>query len=174
MNQAELFEAPEEPDCGMSWEELETLSESRGTSAKGDTAYKMWKEADRLRGLLRFTQEGGRYTARCAPDYGILPLLADHFLLRFGETPWQIIDEKRGLVLRRERGKAPLLEKIPQNQREGSEPRPAIAGKSDAWEELWKNYHHSVNNESRTNPALQRQFMPRRYWKYLPEMENPP
>jgi probable DNA metabolism protein len=170
MNQAELFESPEEPDCGISLAKLETLCDTRGSCGEGDTAYKMWKEYDRLRGFLRFIPEGNCYTARCAPDYCILPLLADHFLHRFGETPWRIIDEKRGMVLRREQGKPPVLERIPRNPREtaGTED----GGTDDAWEKLWKNYHRSVNNESRANPALQRQFMPRRYWKYLPEMES--
>ncbi|MCL2215341.1 MAG: DUF4130 domain-containing protein, partial [Treponema sp.] len=40
---------------------------------------------------------------------------------------------------------------------------------NDKWEALWKHYHKTINNESRDNPNLQRQLMPRRYWKYLPE-----
>lgn len=173
MNQAELFETPEEPDPGISLEELEALSGARGSCGEGDAAYKMWKEYDRLRGFLRFRLEGNCYTARCAPDYYILPLLADHFLRRFGETSWRIIDEKRGIVLSREKGKPPVLEKIPGDPREtaGREGPGGNAGTNGDWEKLWKNYHRSVNNESRVNPALQRQFMPRRYWKYLPEME---
>jgi probable DNA metabolism protein len=97
--------------------------------------------------------------------------LADHFLHRFGETPWRIIDEKRWLVLRREKGKPPVLEKIPPPQATTGPEGPRESGGTDAWERLWKNYHRSVNNEGRVNPVLQRQFMPRRYWKYLPEME---
>jgi probable DNA metabolism protein len=171
MNQAELFEIPEEPKDGISLEELEALSDTRGSCGEGDRAYKMWKEYDRLRGFLRFRLEGNCYTARCAPDYCILPLLGDHFLRRFGETSWRIIDEKHGMVLRREKGKPPVLERIPRNPRETAGGEGRENGETDAWEKLWKNYHRSVNNESRVNPALQRQFMPRRYWKYLPEME---
>ncbi|MDR2103675.1 MAG: DUF4130 domain-containing protein, partial [Treponema sp.] len=40
----------------------------------------------------------------------------------------------------------------------------------DPWEDLWRNYHHAINNGDRKNPGLQRRFMPLRYWKYLPEM----
>jgi probable DNA metabolism protein len=43
---------------------------------------------------------------------------------------------------------------------------------SSQWEDLWRTYHHSVNNEDRKNPNLQRQFMPVRYWKYLTEMQE--
>jgi probable DNA metabolism protein len=38
------------------------------------------------------------------------------------------------------------------------------------WEKLWQHYHKTINNESRNNPNLQRQFMPKRYWKYLTEL----
>ena len=128
-------------------------------NAAGKTA----READRMKGLLRFSRNAnGSYTARCAPDHFVLPLLSAHFLARFGDTPWEIIDERRGVTLVRERGAPPVL-------------RPTAAGAAadggqDGWETLWKTYHATVNNEARTNPALQRQFMPRRYWDYLPEM----
>jgi probable DNA metabolism protein len=62
-------------------------------------AAKLTREIDRLRGLLRFRPDrAGIYTARCAPDHFVLPALAGHFELRFGETPWAIIDEKRALA----------------------------------------------------------------------------
>jgi probable DNA metabolism protein len=165
MEQKELFEDPREkafPEI-PSLEEVEKASYFRGDTEEGDRAYRIWRETDRLRGLLRFRKDDrGRYIARCAPDYFVLPLLGDHFLQRFGDLSWAIIDEKRNLVLFRERGKMPVL----------AEAEIISAGESsrEGWEELWKNYHRSVNNENRANPELQRQFMPRRYWKYLPEM----
>jgi probable DNA metabolism protein len=70
-----------------------------------NAAYKVWKELDRLRGLLRFSPgSSGAHIARCAPDHFVLPGLAGHFTLRFGDTPWAIIDERRGLALVRSVG----------------------------------------------------------------------
>jgi probable DNA metabolism protein len=43
---------------------------------------------------------------------------------------------------------------------------------NDEWEELWKHYHKTINNEDRDNPGLQKQLMPKRYWKYLPEKHH--
>jgi probable DNA metabolism protein len=139
-------------------------------------AYSAWREFDRLRGLLRFKPEPSSritaryttwYTARCAPDYFVLPLLAEHFTLRFGEVPWAIIDEKRRLGVFRNPGEAPrLIRMSPREQAPGGEPG------RDSWEELWRNYFRSVNNESRNNPRLQKQFLPQRYRKYLTEMED--
>ncbi|MDR2048759.1 MAG: TIGR03915 family putative DNA repair protein, partial [Treponema sp.] len=125
-------------------------------------AYKTAREFDRLRGLLRFKPEpGGRYTARCAPDHFILPLLADHFTARFGAVPWAVIDERRRLVLRGGNGKTEIVPEAPRRET-------ADAG-FDVWETLWRTYHHAVNNKERNNPKLQQQFIPGRYRKYLTE-----
>ncbi|MDR1445103.1 MAG: TIGR03915 family putative DNA repair protein [Treponema sp.] len=140
-------------------------------------AYKVAHEIDRFRGFLRFNPDArGRYTALCAPDYGILPGLAPHFSRRFGDTPWAVIDEKRGLALVREgreprilvTGEAPLGE----NSRRGSpSPGPRV---QDPWEKLWQSYHRTISIGGRENPALQRRFIPLRYRDYLNEFDDPP
>jgi probable DNA metabolism protein len=133
-----------------------------------EAAYKTTREIHRLMGLLRFSPGAdGVYTARCAPDHFILPALADHFFKRFGESPWVIVDEKRRLCLTRLPGEEPRL--VPADTERG-----LSAGGTDFWEDYWRIYHSSVNNESRKNPQLQRAFMPLRYWKYLCEFPKPP
>ena len=133
----------------------------------------LW-EIHRITGFLRFSPDPrGVYTARCGPDCFILPALAEHFRLRFGETPWAIIDERRGLRLYRETGGEVRL--IPASASSGpalQEDRDTDGDpREDPWEDLWRLYHHSVSNEARKNPKLQRQFMPERYRKYLPEFK---
>jgi len=130
-------------------------------------AGKVTHEIHRLTGMLRFSPESdGVYTARCAPDNFILPALEEHFTLRFGETPWAIIDEKRGLCLRKTSGsEAVLVPYVPRLTAAVAE-----KGKTDSWEDLWRLYHKSINNEGRKNPRLQRQLMPERYQKYLTEL----
>jgi len=129
------------------------------------TASRVMIEVHRMRGLLRFSvNEDGEFIARCEPDHFILPCLGEFFTARFGDTPWTIIDEKRWLALsRKSRGQAKIniLEESPEG---------LPAAKRDEWEELWKHYHKIINNEDRNNPDLQRQLMPKRYWKHLPEM----
>jgi probable DNA metabolism protein len=132
-----------------------------------NAAFKTGREVERLKGLLRFSPAArGIHIARCGPDHFALPALAGHFTRRFGGLPWAIIDEKRRLVLTRLEGEeASILPFDPCHPWFAETP-----AAPDAWENLWTNYHRSVNNESRNNPALQRQFMPARYWKYLPEI----
>jgi probable DNA metabolism protein len=120
-------------------------------------------------GLLRFCpDEKGVYIARCEPDHFVLPALGPHFMERFGETPWAIIDNKRCLSLCCETGQAGAsggtLE-FSVNAGNAFE-----KGQGGEWENLWKHYHKTINNESRNNPDLQKRFMPTRYWKYLTEL----
>ena len=145
------------------------------TRAVLNTAGKVQFEIHKMYGLLRFFPgEEGEYIARFAPDFLILPALGGYFTMRFGETPWVIIDEKRGLILSRLRSNSaeeglPLKTEIQILDGPIAE---NSAGNSDEWEDLWRHYHKTINNESRDNPDLQRQFMPKRYWKYLPEVKN--
>jgi len=146
----------------------------RAASDRGDpdtavvlgAAYKVQHEIHRLTGFLRFSPDDeGMYIARCGPDYFILPALADHFFLRFGETAWAIIDEKREVCLLREKGEPPKLVAL----QAFLSSAPGKEGAADAWEDLWRLYHRSINNEGKKNLRLQRQFMPERYHKYLTE-----
>jgi len=130
------------------------------------TAGRVLHEIHRLTGLLRFKPDNNMvYIARCAPDHFILPALAEHFTLRFGETSWAIIDEKRKLCLCREKASSPRIIEVSSALSKYNE--------GDNWEDLWRLYYHSVNNEARKNTRLRQQFMPGRYQKYLTEMEQP-
>jgi hypothetical protein len=129
-------------------------------------SYKVAHEIDRLMGFLRFSPDDrGRYIARCAPDYFVLPALAAHFAGRFGNTPWAIVDEKRGLVLAGEGG-VRLTAAGEAWDRETGSPEP--------WEDLWRCYHRTVSIEGRKNLSLQRRFIPARYRNYLDEFKDSP
>jgi len=143
-------------------------------------AYKVEHEIHRLLGLLRFNPDNkGVYIALCEPDHFVLPAFGEHFTSRFGQnTAWAIIDEKRGLVLSRElacsaNARAEILSKndyILLNCSDEQETGPGLNKAGGYWEDLWLHYHKTINNKDRSNPNLQRQFMPKRYWKYLPEV----
>jgi probable DNA metabolism protein len=145
----------------------ETAAVDRGdsdASAVLEAAYKVGHEIHRLMGLLRFSpNEDGIYIAHCEPDYFVLPALGPHFKERFGEIPWAIIDEKRRLCMRCV-SHSLEFSNIDKN--------PAFLKKppDSEWENLWRHYHKTINNESRNNPDLQKRFMPKRYWKYLNEV----
>jgi len=135
---------------------------------------KVGREVHLLMGLLRFVPDkDGVFTARCAPDNYILPALKPYFTARFKEIPWSIIDEKRSLCLRKRPGeKAEILEWTETHEQQAVSANTVPGAAKDDYEELWKHYHKTINNEDRDNPNLQRQFMPKRYWKYLSEVSS--
>jgi probable DNA metabolism protein len=128
-------------------------------------AQKVMREEHRLIGLLRFAEGAdGRFIARCACDHAVLPALADHFSVRFGNRSWAIVDERRKIALIRDPPSPPRLARA-------DEVAPSGETTADEWEELWRTYHQVIAIDSRTNPALQRRLMPVRYWKYLTELQ---
>ena len=162
--------------------EAKRLAAEKAAADRGDAdtlavlsmVYKVHFESHRMLGFLRFVPDAnGVYIARCAPDHFVLPGLGEHFTARFGETGWAIFDEKRGLCLCRlpgESGLQPYAKIVTHDEYLAVSSADNGANASgDEWEDLWKHYHTTINNESRKNPGLQRQFMPKRYWKYLPE-----
>jgi hypothetical protein len=138
-------------------------------------SYKVAHEIDRLTGFLRFSPDSrGRYLARCSPDYFVLPALASHFSSRFGDTPWVIFDEKRGLALvGAGRGEARLIAAV-DGDRDGRESCRPDGREDGTWGELWRLYHRVVGIKGRENPSLQRSFVPLRYRDYMNEFTFSP
>ncbi|BBO82524.1 hypothetical protein DSCO28_30900 [Desulfosarcina ovata subsp. sediminis] len=129
-------------------------------------ARKVREEARRLEGFVRFEQTGkGRYLARIAPRYDVLPLIRHHFESRFADQRWIIYDTVRqyGLVFDGRTTRA-----LPLNMAE-----PGAGSRPDADESLcqrlWQRYYHAVNIPTRNHPRLHRRLLPRRYWAYLTE-----
>lgn len=128
-----------------------------------DAARKVSREQHRLLGLLRFKRLGsGPYLAVMAPDHNQLPLIAPHFASRMGGDPWIIHDERRRLSALCEHGRWCILP--------GGLPSELGWAEEEAvFQRLWRLYHRTVAIDGRINPVLQRNMMPRRYWKYLVE-----
>jgi len=136
-----------------------------------EAAQKVWHEIHRLMGLLRFCpDEGGVYTAQCEPDHFVLPALGPHFMERFGETPWAMIDNKRRIKISCETARPGASGGTLVLSTNTENTFSSVKGRGGEWENLWKHYHKIINNESRNNPELQKRFMPTRYWKYLSEL----
>ena len=122
------------------------------------------KERHRLTGLLRFKRirEGILY-AKVEPDHDVIGLLAPHFEKRLKNENFIIHDTKRSIA-------------VFYNKEEwiikGIESRDSFLVKEKEegiYEDLWRVYFDSISIKRKTNPKLQRNNMPRRYWKNLTE-----
>lgn len=121
-------------------------------------------EVHRMYGLLRFRHTtGGIFYAPFSPDHNITAMLAPHFAARLSDQWWMIHDTTRDIaaLYNGEEWMVTALDV------------PPVVEYSDVEmqiQKMWKEYFENLAIKSRINPRLQAGFMPRRYWKYLPEM----
>jgi len=126
---------------------------------------RVWREVQRLKGLLRFQElSDGSFYAACEPDHCVLPLLAGHCRARFGNQDWIVYDARRNMALVYQHKDLQLFDFVDiQNVRD------KYAAQEQKYQDLWKTFWRNIAIAERKNPNLQKQFMPRRYWKYLVE-----
>lgn len=125
-------------------------------------------EIHKLTGLARFAPRGdGLYAAPLEPDANVIAAMLPHFARRFGADDFALVDVRRGLAFARRGGRfesasgEEALAYLPESEA-------ALAGEVEI--ALWRRYFKATENPARRNPELQRRLMPRRYWKYLPEL----
>ena len=134
-------------------------------------------EIHRLKGLLRFHKlKDGTFYGPLEPDYPIIQMLAPHFRKRFGNQKWMIHDTKRNTAIfcdgkkwesvELEEEDAAVFKAIMNND-------PSYVDLEEKfYQSLWKTYFNAIAIQERKNPRLQKQFMPKRYWKYLIEKQG--
>jgi len=129
-----------------------------------DIVRKVKNEYRRLLGLVRFRLvENGLYYASIDPDHNIISLIAPHFARRMADQNWIIHDTGRKLAVVYDKKSWKHVEIEIINNPENSH-------QETFYRELWKNYFKNITISERKNPKLQKQFLPKRYWKNLTEM----
>jgi probable DNA metabolism protein len=133
---------------------------------------KVLREVHRLLMFLRFEQTAdGTWFAPVSPKYDVLPMTLNHFKSRFSDQAWLIYDTVRKYgyyydtkVVEEITIDNPVFEK-----ETGSLPPEAQSKDEQHWQEMWRSYFKHIAIRERANPRLQRQFMPKRFWKHLTE-----
>ena len=139
-------------------------------------AGKVGREAHRYKGLLRFEElEEGLLWASFQPQYNVSVLLAPHFRSRLPNERWLICDVGRGTAIHYD-GRATAAVELDPAALASLRTRGQLPGRtaaSDPYAETWRRFFRAVAIGERTNLKLQRQFMPERLWKWLPEKLPP-
>lgn len=138
---------------------------------------KVKHEAHRFTGLIRFrVLADGLLYAPFEPDCNVIGHCADHFVRRLRNRRWLLHDVRRDYALYWDGESlqpADMGEKFTQEVRlHGEIPAAERSQEEEYYQNLWQSFHKTIANTGRINEGLQRQFMPRRYWKYLVEMEG--
>ncbi|MBR5296475.1 MAG: TIGR03915 family putative DNA repair protein [Parabacteroides sp.] len=137
---------------------------------------KIWKKVmnERLRVIqfLRFQKTAdGVFFAAVKPLYNVLPLTLSHLRDRFADQQWLLYDVKR------QYGYYYDLKKVDEVRFTDKETH-LFSGKLDEtimddeekqFQVLWKTYFSSIVIHERINPKRHRQYMPVRFWDYMPE-----
>ena len=123
------------------------------------------RERHRFLGLLRFKRlKGDIYYAAFEPTYDLCVLLVDHFAERMKQEYFIIHDIKRQ--------KAVFYNKKTWATSDLAQVDEQYHQEELAFQSFWKKYHRQIAIAEGKNLSLQRSFMPKKYWNYLPEMDR--
>lgn len=127
---------------------------------------KVGREAHRFLGLLRFKEiYNGIFYAAYEPDFNITVLIAPHFTERLSSQQFIIHDKKRNISAVYDGNELVMTDRIPfiPDNKTGAE---------DEFVSLWKTFFKTIAIQERKNPRTQMQYMPKKYWKNLTEMQD--
>lgn len=135
------------------------------------TAKKVHRESHRMEAFIRFTKtKDDLYCAIIEPDFNVVQLISDHFLLRYADQRWLIYDSRRKYGIYYD------LKSVENVTIQFSSDMTNKANISEIYDEneslyqlLWQQYFKSVNIDARKNTKLHIQHLPKRYWKFLTE-----
>ena len=133
------------------------------------------KEAMRLLQFVRFQRtKDGMYFCGIEPKYDVIPLIIDHYRKRFADQKWLIYDMKRnyGIFYNKDKVEEVVLTRKQFSSYDGQVKEALLDESEDFYQKLWRSYFKHIDIQERKNLKLQRQFMPKRFWRYLPEKQG--
>ncbi len=122
--------------------------------------------------FLRFQKAAdGTFFAALEPLYNVLPLTIDFLKDRFADQRWLLYDLKRSYGFYYDLTEAVEVRFEAQEEHflTGLLSEDLMDKDEILFQQLWKQYFTSIAIKERRNPRLQRQHMPARFWKYMPE-----
>ena len=124
-------------------------------------------EAHKLKGFLRFSKmKNNFYYAKFESTNNVIGILANHFSKRLMNDNFIIYDTKRGIYAIYDKKKLFYLTSndiVDLNLEKDNE---------DSIEDLWKTFYKTIGIKERENKRCRQNFMPKKYWKNMLEMED--
>lgn len=137
-------------------------------------AQKVGNDARRLIQFVRFQKTADDiWFAPISPRYNVLSMIAPHFKTRYSGQPWIIYDTNRNIGLYYD---LQTIQEISFSSEDlsqlssGKLHEEILSEEEVFFQHMWKEYFQCITIKERINLKLQRQHMPKRYWKYLPEL----
>lgn len=149
-------------------------------------------ESHKLKGLVRLSEIGNNiFYASIHPDNNVIELLGHFFIKRFPCQNLIIHDKNRNLVFLYDANnrlknnvktsnnisKTECIQYYSKNNYEIVEVPaniriPTISKEEKHFQDLWKTFFNTIAIKERSNSKLQMQYMPKKYWQDITEMNN--
>lgn len=122
------------------------------------------REAHQYKQFVRFSVFDGVLTAEIEPKNDVLFLIAPHFSDRYRNNAFLIFDKPHQQMLLHRPGKWAILPAedyvMPDTQED-----------EQFYRALWKRFYDAIAVEGRINERRRMNFMPKRYWNHLTELD---
>lgn len=126
------------------------------------------RENHKYKGFLRFRELFNNILyAEIEPKNNILEILGKHFKQRLRNEYWIIKDVRRNLICLYDKKDILIL-----NSDSFSLHTTNNSDNEDKYKNMWTLFYNTIGIESRKNDRCRMNFMPKRYWKYITEMED--
>jgi len=136
---------------------------------------KVSREACRMLEFVRFQKTADDiYFSPISPDYNVLPLIGKHFRNRLNDQQWVIYDIKRkyGLFYDLKEVSEITIDNKYFSALSGKIEETVLSDDEKQFQNLWKEYFNSINIKERKNLRQQLHFMPKKYRKFLTEVDK--
>lgn len=125
-------------------------------------------ESHKYKGFLRFKElENHILYAEIEPVNDVLILVSHHFKKRLKNEYWIIKDVKRGILCIYDKKNVYMV------LESGFKLETTMLSREETkMENLWKTFYNTIGIKERKNDRCRMNFMPKKYWKYMIEMEG--
>jgi len=138
-------------------------------------SHQVKREAMRMLQFVRFQRTSeGLFFCGIEPRYDVIPLTINQFKDRYANQKWLLYDLKRdyGIFYDLKETREVVIQQKNFSNLTGEVDHCLLEDGEAFYQSLWKTYFDNINIKERKNLKLQLQHMPRRFWKYLPEMQG--
>lgn len=123
-------------------------------------------EAHRFKGLVKFRYlSNNLYYAPIHPDNNIIEHVGKHFVRRLPTQNFILHDKKRKISFVYNTKEFNIMD-VPDDF-----VIPEFSDEEKLYQNLWKTFFKTIAIKERTNKRLQRQYMPKKYWQDLVEID---
>lgn len=126
------------------------------------------RENHKYKGFVRFKELNNNiFYSEIEPVNNILEILSNHFKKRLKNEFWIIKDVKRNIVSLYDKKDVVLVDS--NNFQLYSD---EISNQENLFKDLWIEFYNTIGIDARKNDRCRMNFMPKRYWKYITEMDD--